>query len=308
MAGNNTWPPVVTIVEVGPRDGFQNVKDIIPAENKTAIIDLLVQSGLSDIEFTSFVNPKTVPQMADAKFVAKHVMQNFPDIRAIALVPNFRGAQNAWEAGLKEITYVVSASEGHNQANVARSIEQSLAALKEIREGLPGLTVRVSLATAFACPFAGVTQLEDVLRVLQELAGMGVQEIVLCDTIGVANPRQVYQYAFEVQKAFPNVNFGLHLHNTRGMGLANMLAGMKTGIKLFETAVGGLGGCPFAPGAAGNTATEDAVNMLHSMGVQTNVNMKKLLQAVQKVEQLVPAPLTGNMKDAKIYDNTVDMG
>ena len=285
----------VKIIEVGPRDGFQNVQTHIPAADKLEIIDRLYQSGIRSMEVTSFVSPKAIPQMADAGEVARAVLAKYPDLQAIALVPNLRGAQNAWDAGIREISYVISASEAHNKTNVNRTIAESVAGLAAIQEALPELTVHLDVATAFGCPFSGKTPVEDVLRLVGEVAGLGICEVTLCDTIGVANPVQVQELLQAVCQAFPEVQIALHFHNTRGMGLANMFAACRQGIRSFETAIGGLGGCPFAPGADGNTATEDAVHMLQEMGMDTGIDLDLLLRAAKLVSEKVDAKLTGKL-------------
>lgn len=296
-------PEKVTVIEVGPRDGFQNVKDFIATEDKIRIIELLRNAGVTAVEVTSFVHPKAVPQMADAKKVAEKVREKFPDLRAIALVPNERGAKNAWECGIKEVSYVISASEAHNQANVRRTVKESLEELGKIRQAVPELKVRLDIATAFGCPYAGKISQEQVFALMEEAKDFGIQEIVLCDTIGIADPVRVAGLAEAVKKRYPEFIYTMHLHNTRGQGLANILAAMQNGITSFETSVGGLGGCPFAPGAAGNAATEDFLNMLDYMGVESGIAGEEYLKAVAYVKAKVHADLTGNMLRACKYDH-----
>lgn len=296
-------PEKVTVIEVGPRDGFQNVKDFITTEDKIRIIELLRNAGVTAVEVTSFVHPKAVPQMADAKEVAEKVREKFPDLRAIALVPNERGAKNAWECGIKEVSYVISASEAHNQANVRRTVKESLEELGKIRQAVPELKVRLDIATAFGCPYAGKISQEQVFALMEEAKDFGIQEIVLCDTIGIADPVRVAGLAKAVKKRYPEFIYTMHLHNTRGQGLANILAAMQNGITSFETSVGGLGGCPFAPGAAGNAATEDFLNMLDYMGVESGIAGEEYLKAVAYVKAKVHADLTGNMLRACKYDH-----
>lgn len=285
----------VWITDVGPRDGFQNVKNFIDTETKLAIIDGLYQAGLRAIEITSFVSPRAIPQMADAEEVARAVIARYPKLKAIALIPNLRGAKNAWNAGIREVVCVISASEAHNKANINRTIEDSLSGLYEIIQAFPDLNVRLDVATAFGCPFAGDVPEENVLRLMEKAAQLGVREITLCDTIGVGNPVQVQSLLKAVQETFPELGVVLHFHNTRGMGLANIYAALEMGITDFETSVGGLGGCPFAPGSEGNTATEDTVHMLQRMGCDTGIDLRKLLDTVQYTAEHVEAPLTGKM-------------
>lgn len=293
----------IEVVEVGPRDGFQNVKTFIPTPDKVEIIKGLIEAGIKNVELSSFVSPKAIPQLADAALVCGEILAQYGDqIRASALVPNLKGAQSAWDAGIREVNCVVSVTPEHNKANINRTHAESLLELARMRDGLPDMKVRVDLATTFACPFTGWVPFEAAAALAAKVVGFGVTEIVLCDTIGVATPDRVYEVASRMQKAFPAVHFSLHLHDTRGMGLANTLAGIMAGITSFETSVGGLGGCPFAPGAAGNTATEDMVNMLNDMGIETGVNLRRFLDAVGKVGEKVDAPLSSHMAKSRLYD------
>lgn len=286
----------VTLVEVGPRDGFQNVKTQIATEDKIAIIKGMIDAGVRQMEITSFVNPKWLPQMADAAQVAKVILKDAPkDFRAIALAPNARGVGNAIAAGLGHVTYVVSASESHNMKNVNREIAKSLEELKGICDTYTDTNIRVSLATSFGCPFEGKVPVKQVLHIVEQIMHAGVKEIVLCDTIGVANPLQVRETVREVKNHFPEAAFGLHIHDTRGMGLSNIYAGVLEGISIFETSIGGLGGCPFAPGSAGNTATEDMLNMFDGMGIEHGINLDAFLKTVDLVKNTVQAPLTGRL-------------
>lgn len=296
-------PDKVKIIEVGPRDGFQNVKDFIATRDKKKIIEGLIEAGIRDMEVTSFVHPKAVPQMADAGEVANSLQDKAETLRAIALVPNARGAGNAISCGIKEVSYVISASEAHNKANVNRTIEESIEELRKIRESQPQLKVRLDIATAFGCPYAGKVGLEQITTLIDTGIELGIEEMVLCDTIGIGNPRQTAAIAASVKEKYPDTIFTVHLHNTRGLGLANILAAMQEGIDSFETSIGGLGGCPFAPGAAGNVATEDLVNMLDYMGISHGVCQEKLLNTVAFVRQSVHAELTGNMGKACLYEN-----
>lgn len=289
-------PEKITLVEVGPRDGFQNVKTQIETEDKVAIIRGMIEAGVREMEITSFVNPKWLPQMADAAEVAAQILETAPkDFRAIALAPNKRGVENAVKAGLKNVTYVLSASESHNQKNVNRPIEKSLEELKDIRDSFPDTNIRMSLATSFGCPFEGAVPLEQVLRVLEQIYAAGIREAVLCDTIGVGNPLQVQKTVQAVRKQFADLTLGLHFHDTRGMGLSNIFAGLTEGVSIYETSIGGLGGCPFAPGSAGNTATEDMLNMAASMGIGHGIDMEQYLHTVDYVKEWVKAPLTGRI-------------
>lgn len=276
----------VVIREVGPRDGFQNVEQFIPTDEKIAIIDSLIESGAKEIELTSFVHPKAVPQMADADIVVKKSLEKYKDVDCAALIPNLYGARRAVENGLTKVVYVISATESHNKQNVQRSIDESFEDLKQILEEFPSLYVRLSLAMSFHCPFEGKTPKEKVLEIIQRANDMGVDEITLCDSIGWASPNEVYELIVEARKLIRLNNLGLHLHNTQHMALANTLAGMLAGIYKFESSVGGLGGCPFAPGAEGNVSTESLVNMIEKIGINTGYDLEKLKYLGKKVEEL----------------------
>ncbi|MCQ5146040.1 hydroxymethylglutaryl-CoA lyase [Enterocloster bolteae] len=291
-------PGDITVVEVGPRDGFQNVKAMIPTDEKIAIIRAMISSGIRQMEITSFVNPKWLPQMADAAQVTAEILKDAPeDFRAIALAPNKRGVSNAVQAGLKSVTYVLSASESHNIKNVNRSVSESLEELRDIKDSFRDINVRVSLATSFGCPFEGRIPQERVMDVVERIHEAGIREIILCDTIGIANPLQIRNTVGLALRRFPDVKFGLHIHDTRGMGLAGIYAGLLEGIHIFETSIGGLGGCPFAPGSAGNTATEDMLNMVNAMGIDHHIDMERYLEAVELVRGKVDASLTGRISN-----------
>lgn len=299
-------PKKVSVVEVGSRDGFQNVKDFIATEDKIRIIRAMIKAGVKTMEITSFVNPKWLPQMLDAAQVVGAILAAAPaDFRAIALAPNYKGVELAKKAGIKDVTYVVSASETHNSKNVNRRIEESLAELSKIRQTFADLELRVSLATVFGCPFEGRVPLEQVLAMVDRITALGIEEIVLCDTIGVANPLQVKQMVQKVMDAYPGIRLGLHFHDTRGMGIANIFAGLTEGAAIFETSIGGLGGCPFAPGSAGNTATEDMLYLLSEMGIEHGIDMAGYRAAIDIVKSSVNAPLTG--RNANIAKNNEEI-
>ena len=296
-------PTTVEITEVGPRDGFQNVKTFIPTADKVTIIEGLIAAGLKKFELTSFVSPKAIPQLADAADVCRTILAKYGDqIQGSALVPNLRGAQSAWDAGIREVACVISVSASHNRANINRTHDESLADLAKMIESLPGMTVRVDLATAFACPFEGWTPLDAVGMLAEKIQKLGVTKIVLADTIGVATPDRVHALSAYMRQRFPEIDLALHLHDTRGMGLSNTLAGLMAGITTFETSIAGLGGCPFAPGAAGNTATEDMVNMMRDMNIATGVSREKLIDVVALVGEKVDAPINSHLAKAKLYE------
>ncbi len=291
-------PKEVEIIEVGPRDGFQILPDFINTVDKVQIIEELIQAGIRRMEVTSFVHPKAVPQMRDAGEVIQKVRRN--GCRCFAMVPNLIGAERALEAGADMLNLVVSASESHNRSNVRRSIAESLRsfeAVLDVAEGR-GVPVRASIATVFGCPFEGDVPVENVLHVGRKLVEMGCVELNLCDTTGMANPRQVARVARCVLEEFGDTGIAMHFHNTRGAGMANLLAAMQNGVTSFETSFGGLGGCPFAPGAAGNVCTEDAVHMLHEMEIATHIDLPRLLDAVRRAEHILDMTLPGQVVKA----------
>lgn len=289
-------PGSIEIVEVGPRDGFQNILPEIPTSVKLKVLDGLIAANFRHVQLTSLVNPRAVPQMKDAQDLISYVLNHYSnDVIFNVLVPNFHGANDAIALGIKKVSYVVSASEAHNQANVKRTVNQSLDELKRINREFPQLTIKLDIATAFGCPYAGSVALEQVIRIIEEAIEIGIQEICLADTIGVANPLQVTKMMEYVKRRYINQQFSLHFHDTRGMGLANTLAAVATGVSIFEASLGGLGGCPFAPGASGNIATEDMVNMFENMGVKTGINLVKLLDTVEIVRKEIKPNLSGHM-------------
>lgn len=289
-------PQRVSITEVGPRDGLQNIKEWIPTETKLAIIEGLVGAGLKKIEVTSFVHPKAIPQMADAATVLQTVKRKYAGkVACVALAPNLFGAAKAIELGADEINYVVSASEKHNLENINQTIEQSLAALKAVCEIKPELTVRLVVATSFVCPFAGKIEPSQVARVIEAGLAAGAKEIALGDTIGKAHPLHVETLLTYLQPRFADVDFILHLHDTYGMGLASIMTALHMGITKYEASVGGLGGCPFAPGAAGNIATEDLVNMLHEMNIETGIDLPALVGVARMIDKAIPLSVNGHM-------------
>ena len=284
----------VQIVEVGPRDGFQSVKEFIPTETKKKVIDLLVASGCRKIQATSFVNPKAIPQMADATEVAEYVLKTYPNVSFYALTPNARGVENACDAGFREVSYVISVSPGHNMANVRRTIDESFEGLAAIRQSLPDMKIVLDAATTFGCPFDGKVSIGQVVDYLEKARAIGITTVDLCDTIGIANPLQVRAVLETVCEKFPEIDFGVHIHDTRNMGMANSLAAIECGVTRVSTTVGGMGGCPFAPGASGNTSTEDLVFMLQEMGYDTGIDFAKLLETARFLKENVPANYSGH--------------
>lgn len=294
----------IDIIEVGPRDGFQNLKEYIPAEQKIAIIEELIASGVKHMQITSFVSPKAIPQLRDADEVVAKVTQKHPDLDLFALVPNFRGAQNAQAAGLKKVTNVISLSTSHNMANIRRTHDQSFAELEKIVESFPDMDISLDVATAFGCPFEGkVRDVDRLLAFMKRGYDLGIRIFNLCDTVGMADPKQVRDFVTAARKAFPDTRIEIHIHDTRGMGLACTLAGIEVGVDGVQSTLGGLGGCPFAPGASGNTSTEDLVFMLNEMGYDTGIDFKKILTAAKNEF----AAIEGNYSGANIrVAHTID--
>jgi hydroxymethylglutaryl-CoA lyase len=273
-------PDRVTIYEVGPRDGLQNEARQVPTAEKIRFIDALVSAGLHNIEITSFVSPKWIPQLADGGEVARGVRRP-TGVRMSALVPNRRGLDNAMAAGMKEVAVFLSASETHNKKNVNKTIADTLTAFSEVVPPAlaAGLKVRAYVSTVFGCPYEGEVAPQAVLDLSAKLIEMGVYQLSLGDTIGVANPRQVEEVLGQVLARHPADHIAVHFHDTQGTALANCLVSLTMGIRTIDSSAGGLGGCPYAPGAAGNLATEDLVSMLHAMGIATGVDLDRLVDA-----------------------------
>ncbi len=299
----------IDIIEVGPRDGFQNLKEYIPAEQKIAIIEELIASGVKHMQITSFVSPKAIPQLRDADAVVARVTQDHPGLDLFALVPNFRGAQNAQAAGLKKVTNVISLSTSHNMANIRRTHDQSFAELEKIVESLPDMTISLDVATAFGCPFEGkVRDVNRLLAFMKRGYDLGVRIFNLCDTVGMADPKQVRDFVTAARKAFPDARIEIHIHDTRGLGLACTLAGIEAGADGVQSTLGGLGGCPFAPGASGNTSTEDLVFMLNEMGYDTGIDFKKILAAAKREFAAIEGNYSGaNIRVAHTIDEVQDV-
>ena len=277
----------IEIYEVGPRDGFQNQKVYIPKENKLLIIDAIAASGVKHIQVTSFVSPKAIPQMADSAEVAAACAEKYTELSLYALAPNLRGAYNAWNAGIKHIFYVVSLSASHNKANINRTHEQSMQEYLNIHENLPDMEVSIDLATTFGCPFEGKPSTQAVVDFIGSYVEAGVGEVDLCDTVGLANPAQVREVIASVKSAFPSLELQVHIHDTRNMGMVNTLAAIEAGVTKCQSTLGGLGGCPFAPGASGNLATEDLVYMLNGMGYGTGIDTDALITAARLEKELL---------------------
>lgn len=292
-------PSRVTIVEVGTRDGLQNIPRFLPTADKIKLVNALAGAGLRRIEATSFVHPRAVPQLADAEALMAGI-QREPGVRCSALVPNERGAQRALASRVDEITLVVSASESHNRSNVRCGVQESLAGFVPIMAMArqAGVLVRGAIGTSFGCPFEGNVPPERVVDIARRYLKMGVDEICLADTTGMANPVQVARLVEQVRQVTSGVELSAHFHNTRGAGLANVLAALQSGVTVFDASLGGLGGCPFAPGATGNICTEDLVQMLEPMGVETGVNLEALLAVAGMAQEMLGLELPGQVLKA----------
>jgi len=281
-------PPDVSLYEVGPRDGLQNESRLIPTDDKIALIDALSATGLGAIEITSFVNPRWIPQLADAAEVARRITRR-PGVVYSALVPNRQGLDSALAAGMKEIAVFMSASETHNKKNINKTIAQTLLAFQDtVPPALAaGVKVRAYVSTVYGCPYEGAVDPAKALELCRELRALGCYQVSLGDTIGVANPRQVRDVLSRVLAEIPASEVAVHFHDTRGTALANILVSVEMGIRTVDAALGGLGGCPYAPGASGNVATEDVIYMLEGMGVRTGVDVDKLMEASRLASTLI---------------------
>lgn len=281
----------VLISEVGMRDGLQSVKSVMPTENKFRLIDALYKAGIREIEVCSFVPAKLLPQMADADEVVRYALR-YPDLTVMALVPNLRGAQSALNAGAHKLTIPVSASEAHSMANVRKTREQMVQEVREIvalrNELAPTVKIEAGISTAFGCTIQGAVSEDDVVRLSSQLVAVGADETGLSDTTGYANPAQVRRLFKRVFAEVGDKCGAAHMHNTRGLGMANNLAAYDVGVRTFDSSLGGLGGCPYAPGASGNVVTEDLVFMFEAMGIETGVNIQKLIDAREPLKVGVP--------------------
>lgn len=294
--------PEVLVSEVGPRDGLQSVATVMPTADKLRWLDALHAAGLREIEVGSFVPARLLPQMADAALLVRHALA-LPGLTVMALVPNARGAQAAFEAGVHKITIPVSASEAHSLANVrktrAEMVEEvrRIAALRD--ELAPGVRIEAGVSTAFGCTLQGQVEEDEVVRLAEQLAQAGADETGLSDTTGMANPAQVRRLFRRVRAAIGDKTGAAHMHNTRGLGLANCLAAWDVGVRTFDASQGGLGGCPYAPGASGNVVTEDLVFMFEAMGVRTGVDIAALIEARAALRAGLPGePLYGMTPEA----------
>lgn len=296
--------PQVIVTEVGTRDGLQIEKTFVPTARKIELVNDMIAAGIRSIEVTSFVSPKAVAQLADAEQVLAGIARR-PDTRLSALVPNFRAAERAVRTELDAAVLLCSASNTHNRKNLNRGVDETLAGLPDVAGCLRSASGREApmmligaVATAFGCPFEGDVPVDQVLKIARAYASVGATEITLSDTTGMATPTNIRSLVRAVRREVPQVELALHLHNTRGIGLANVLVGLDEGINRFDSSVGGLGGCPFAAGATGNICTEDLLYLLEETGYSTGVDLEKAIEVARKVEQILGRTLVGQVMKA----------
>ena len=310
-------PDRVSVYEVSPRDGLQNERVTAPLSDKLRLIDALVAAGLKRIEITSFVSPKWIPQLADADDVVHAVLGSHPhehgtenrgaaeppsNVHFTALCPNSKGLERALASGIEEIAVFISSSETHNKKNVNKTVADTLIAFGDtIAPALArGLRVRGYVSTVWGCPYEGDVSITKSVAVAQTLVQMGCYQVSLGDTIGVGTPRQTARILDAMLKEIPAEKLAMHMHDTRGTALANVLVGLEMGIRTYDASVGGLGGCPYAPGAAGNVATEDLVYMLQGMGVETGIDLERLVEAGKVAASVVGRPLAGKVHQSGV--------
>jgi hydroxymethylglutaryl-CoA lyase len=295
----NTADRLVIVTEVGTRDGFQAESKFISTQTKAEVINALIDAGVRSFEATSFVSPRAVPQLADAGALMP-ILERRPGVRLQALVPNARGAERAAAAGVDMMVCFISASESHNQTNLNKPIAASLADLAEFMPiaRQAKIPVRGAIAVTFGCPFEGDVTTDAVLRIAEGYRQQGIRHLSLGDTTGMATPPIVARTVTAIRQRFADVEVALHFHNTRGIGLANVLAGLELGVREFESSIGGIGGCPFAPGATGNICTEDLVYLLHECGFETGIDLEKLIAVARSVERAVEHSLPGQVMKA----------
>jgi hydroxymethylglutaryl-CoA lyase len=298
-------PSNVRIREVGPRDGFQNEPETIPTAEKIRLIDMLSASGLERMEVTSFVRPEVIPQLADAAEVLAGV-QRREGVAFSVLIPNEKGLERALEMRdrFDEVSVFLSASETHNRRNVNRSVEESLNGLELTLEGAREVELRCEgvISTSFGCPYEGEVPAERVFEIAERLAAAGCAEIAFGDTTGMGNPRQVREFFATARERLGGVELTAHFHNTRGQGLANVLAALEEGVDSFESSFGELGGCPVPPGSTGNVSSEDVVSMLHEMGIETGIDLPRLIEASRAAQEVLGRPLGAHVLRAGPVD------
>ncbi|MCM3655445.1 hydroxymethylglutaryl-CoA lyase [Metabacillus litoralis] len=281
-------PQKVTICEVAPRDGFQAEPAWIPTEGKIRIVRELAKTGIQSMEITSFVHPRAIPQLKDAEEVVRSI-QDLTNIKFRALVPNVKGAQRAIDAGITKLKLMLSATDSHSLSNANCLVEEAQNGFSPIIELAEkhGVKVGGSISVAFGCPYEGKVPIERIATIVDRYTTMGIEEVSLADTTGMANPKQVFEMLGQLKASFPQMTFSMHLHNTRGMALSNAVAALQQGITHFDSSIAGLGGCPYAPGASGNIATEDLVHAFAEMGIETGINLDTLIGVAKDVKQSI---------------------
>ena len=297
----NRLPTAVEIYEVGPRDGLQNELRTLATRDKARLIQALIAAGEKRIEITSFVSPKWIPQLADAEALLSQLHPP-AGVTFSALVPNLRGLARAQEGGLQEAAVFLSATESHSKKNINKTISEALQIAREVAAAAEraGMRVRGYLSTVWGCPYEGQVPIERVVEMCRRLSDMGLYQLSLGDTIGVGNPKQTAAILEAILRYLRPSQLALHFHDTRGTALANALVGISAGVTTLDASIGGLGGCPYAPGAAGNLATEDLVFMLHGMGLETGVDLSKLVEAGELAQQLIGRKLSGKYLQAAL--------
>lgn len=302
-----TTPTRIYMQEVATRDGFQNESVFIPTEEKIRVIDALSDCGFAKIEVTSFTSPKAIPALRDAEMVMQQI-KRVSGVEYTVLVPNVKGAERALSCGIDEANLVMSVSETHNRANLRMTREQSFEQLKQVVSAISGshVAINISLSTSFGCPMQGDIAEDEVMHWLERFANMGVTRATLCDTTGMAYPSQVRSLTTRAKKLFPEMIFTLHFHNTRSMAQTNVLAALSAGIDRFDASLGGIGGCPYAPGASGNACTEDMVHLLELEGYNTNIDLTKLLAVSAELPALIGHDVPSQLLKAGRRDRRYD--
>lgn len=304
----NSLPPKITVREVGPRDGLQNEPVFVPTSAKIDLVNALSATGVTSIQVTSMVHPKAVPQLADAELLMAGI-QRPAGVEFAILVPNMKGAERAKGANADEWSIMLSASEQHSRVNANASLDEALLRVAEIAEfgRASGVRLRGGMSMALGCPFEGRIPHDRLVKIVQAYLAAGVTEVGMADTAGVASPLHVYETCSRMIEQFPDVTFKLHLHDTRGLAMTNVLAGMMAGITIFDSSVGGLGGCPFVPNATGNLATEDLVHFCDLMGIETGLNLARLIEIAHGLPALVGHDISSKLALAGPADRLVDI-
>lgn len=284
----------IHIKEVGPRDGFQNVESYIPVELKLQVIEGIVRSGIRSVQVTSFMNPRAIPQTKDAPQIARKCLEKYPHTDISALAANRRGVQDAFSSGIRNLSFVTSVTDGHNRANVKKSVEESIRELCGCMEDFPEISFTWDVSMAFGCSFEGEVSMDRLVKHIEKGLAIGLHRFNLCDTIGIATPLMVEERIGRLLKEFPQEYFSIHIHDTRNMGMVNSLKAVECGITEIETSIGGLGGCPYSPGASGNTSTEDLVFMLNHMGYETGIRFDKLLEVSKECKKRINGNFSGH--------------